>query len=69
MGERLDCMVNVSPELLRLVDILVKRLGYGSREVFVEAAIRRVIDYHSLTLPPLKTTSARRRSPMIHKNH
>ena len=57
MGERLDCMVKVPPELLRQVDILVKRLGYRSREVFVEAAIRRVIGYHSLTLQPLKTTS------------
>jgi metal-responsive CopG/Arc/MetJ family transcriptional regulator len=50
-------MVKVPPELLRQVDTLVKRHGYGNREVFVEAAIRRVIDYHSLTLPPLKTTS------------
>jgi metal-responsive CopG/Arc/MetJ family transcriptional regulator len=50
-------MVKVPPELLRQVDVLVKRLGYGSREVFVEAAIRRVIGYYSLTLPPLKTTN------------
>jgi len=50
-------MVKVPLELLRQVDILVKHLGYGSGEAFVEAAIRRVIDYHSLTLPPLKTTS------------
>jgi metal-responsive CopG/Arc/MetJ family transcriptional regulator len=47
-------MVKVPLELLRQVDILVKRFDYGSREVFVEAAIRRVINYHSLTLPPLK---------------
>jgi metal-responsive CopG/Arc/MetJ family transcriptional regulator len=50
-------MVKVPPELLRQVDILVKRHGYESREVFVETAIRRVINYHSLTIPPLKTTS------------
>jgi metal-responsive CopG/Arc/MetJ family transcriptional regulator len=48
-------MVKVSPELLRQVDILVKRHLYESREEFVDAAIRRVIDYHSLALPPLKT--------------
>jgi metal-responsive CopG/Arc/MetJ family transcriptional regulator len=47
-------VVKVSPELLRQVDILVKRHGYESREEFVDTAIRRVIDYHSLTLPPLK---------------
>jgi metal-responsive CopG/Arc/MetJ family transcriptional regulator len=57
LDERLDCMVKVPLELLRQVDILVKRFDYESREEFVEAAIRRVIDYHSLTLPPLKTTS------------
>jgi len=50
-GERLDNTVKVPLELLRQVDILVKRHGYVSREVFVEAAIRRVINYHSLTLP------------------
>jgi metal-responsive CopG/Arc/MetJ family transcriptional regulator len=50
-------MVKVSPELLRQVDILVKRYGYGSREAFVEAAIRRIIDYYSLVLPPLQTNS------------
>jgi metal-responsive CopG/Arc/MetJ family transcriptional regulator len=50
-------MVKVPLELLRQVDILVKRFDYESREAFVEAAIRRVINYYSLTLPPLKTTS------------
>jgi metal-responsive CopG/Arc/MetJ family transcriptional regulator len=50
-------MVKVPPELLRQVDTLVKRLGFESREEFVEVAIHHVIDYYSLTLPPLKTTS------------
>ncbi len=49
--------MKVPLELLRQVDILVKRYGYESREEFVEAAIRRVVNYYSLTLPPLKTTS------------
>jgi metal-responsive CopG/Arc/MetJ family transcriptional regulator len=46
--------VKVPGELLRQVDVLVECLGFGSREAFVEAAIRRLIDYYSFTLPPLK---------------
>jgi metal-responsive CopG/Arc/MetJ family transcriptional regulator len=54
---RLDSTVKVPRKLLRQVDTLVERLDFGSREAFVEAAIRRLIDHYSLTLPPLKTNS------------
>ncbi len=45
--------VKVSLELLRQVDALVEHLDFKNREAFVEAAIRRLIDHYSLTLPTL----------------
>jgi len=47
--------VTVPVDLLRRVDRLVKDLDFKSRDAFVEAAIRRLIDHYTLMLRPLKT--------------
>jgi len=38
--------VKISPELLKKVDELVEQLDFTSREAFVEAALRRLIDHY-----------------------
>ena len=52
-------------ELIGQVDALVEHLDFGSRDAFVEAAIRRLIDHYSLTLSPLKTNKTDKRHPQI----
>jgi metal-responsive CopG/Arc/MetJ family transcriptional regulator len=49
--------VTISIDLLRQVDEIVEHLGFGSREAFVEAAIRRLLDHYAVTLPPRQTRS------------
>ena len=51
----MDHRVKVPVDLLRKVDQLVEDFDFASREAFVEAAIRRLIDYYALILRPLKT--------------
>lgn len=46
--------VKISTELLRNVDELVKRLNFGTREAFVHAAVRRLIDYYTILEPDRK---------------
>jgi metal-responsive CopG/Arc/MetJ family transcriptional regulator len=41
-GERLE--ITLSEELLKRVDEVVEVLGFGSREEFVLAAVRRLLD-------------------------
>jgi hypothetical protein len=52
-------------ELLRQVDAVVALLDFGSREAFVEAAIRRLRAYYSLTLSPLKTNKTNKEQRQI----
>ena len=51
----MDRRVKVPVDLLRKVDELVEHLDFESRDAFVEAAIRRLIDHYTLILRPLKT--------------
>ena len=46
----MDNRVKVHPNLLMMVDQLVEDLDFESREAFVEAAIRRLIDHYALIL-------------------
>jgi metal-responsive CopG/Arc/MetJ family transcriptional regulator len=50
-----DNSVTIPVDLLRKVDQLVEHLDFASREAFVEAALRRLIDHYTLMLRPLKT--------------
>jgi len=36
--------IEISKELLKKIDDIAEKLGYTSREEFIEAAIRRLID-------------------------
>ena len=38
--------MKIPPELLGKIDELVDLFGFGSREAFVEAALRRLIDHY-----------------------
>jgi Arc/MetJ-type ribon-helix-helix transcriptional regulator len=55
MGDVVKSTVKVPHELLRQVDLLVVYMDFGSREAFVEAAIRRLLDFYASLLPSLTT--------------
>ena len=57
----MDTWVKVPVDLLRKVDELVEHLDFESRDAFVEAAIRRLIDHYTLILRPLKTRKTNKR--------
>ena len=57
----MDHRVKVPVDLLRKVDQLVEDFDFASREAFVEAAIRRLIDNYTLILRPLKTRKTNKR--------
>ena len=61
----MDNNVKFPMELIGQVDALVEHLDFGSRDAFVEAAIRRLIDHYSLTLSPLKTNKTDKQHPQI----
>lgn len=46
--------IEVPSELLGEVDELVEELDFESREAFVEAAVRRLVDFYSILLRNLK---------------
>ena len=48
MNAKTEECVKISLELLEKVDELVKQLNFGSREAFVEAAVRRLIDQYAI---------------------
>ena len=50
MGQEREC-VKIPSELLGKVDELVAQLDFKSREVFVEAAVRRFIDFYLVLTP------------------
>jgi metal-responsive CopG/Arc/MetJ family transcriptional regulator len=53
--------VKVPVDLLRTMDELVETFDFASREAFVEAAVRRLIDHYSRMLRPIKTRKANKR--------
>jgi len=44
MTRKNGCQVWISRDLIEKIDHLAKKMGYRSREEFVESAIRRLID-------------------------
>jgi len=54
MSGKKEEYVMIPSELLKKVDELVRRLNFGSREAFVQAAIRRLIDYYTILQPSKK---------------
>ena len=50
LGQKAEGWVKIPPELLGKVDELVDLLGFGSREAFVEVALRRLIDRYQKIL-------------------
>ena len=46
MNQKKEEYVKIPSELLRQIDELVDRVDFGSREAFVEAAVRRLIDHY-----------------------
>ena len=46
LGQKAEGWVKIPPELLGKIDELVEKLDFRSREGFVEAAVRRLIDHY-----------------------
>ena len=48
MGERIT--VELSDEVVSEVDRIVKLMGFGEREEFLKAAVRRTIDHYKVCI-------------------